>query len=118
MLTYVLSCCIQEVASIFVSTDICCYLLGTKVSANDNPKVSEPFIVPNHMYMDAPYGLNGRFVDEINRHQSSWKAGVYEEYQNYTINDMIQRAGGRKGLPRVYPRLIFFLLHINKYTFL
>ena len=68
--------------------------------------VSSPI---EYVYGYAPYGLNDRFVDEINRHQSSWK-----EYQNYTINDMIQRAGGRKGLPRVYPRLMY----INKYTFL
>jgi hypothetical protein len=41
------------------------------------------------------YKVNHDFIDEINKVQNSWKAVAYDEYNKMTIEDMINRAGGR-----------------------
>lgn len=41
-----------------------------------------------------PYKSNVNFVNTINAVQKSWTAKVYEEYEKFTLHDMIKRAGG------------------------
>ncbi|CAH8850996.1 unnamed protein product [Trichobilharzia szidati] len=40
------------------------------------------------------YPVDPTFVDEINRQQNSWRAKLYPEYSNYTIEEMRRRVGG------------------------
>ncbi|XP_041350436.1 dipeptidyl peptidase 1-like isoform X2 [Gigantopelta aegis] len=53
------------------------------------------------------YKINLQFIDEINRVQSSWKAAVYPEYGGMALEDLVNRAGGRKsrvvGIPKPAP---------------
>uniref|UniRef100_UPI00398E39E4 dipeptidyl peptidase 1 n=1 Tax=Pristiophorus japonicus TaxID=55135 RepID=UPI00398E39E4 len=50
---------------------------------------------------ERPFMSNLDFVKAINTVQKSWTAKVYEEYEKFTIQDLINRAGGHKSrIPR------------------
>ena len=51
---------------------------------------------------------NHEFVDQINSVQSSWKAGVYEEYNGMTVEQLMRRAGGPRKFD--FPKTRFVLL--------
>ena len=51
---------------------------------------------------------NHEFVDKINSVQSSWKAGVYEEYNGMTVEQLMRRAGGPRKFD--FPKTRFVLL--------
>ena len=73
---------------------LCFFSLGKKISGIPLPKnqklksfssLRNRKFIPNH-----------EFVDQINSVQSSWKAGVYEEYNGMTVEQLMRRAGGPK----------------------
>ena len=43
------------------------------------------------------YIPNKDYINQINKAQTSWKAGVYDEYSKMTIADMMRRSGGKLG---------------------
>ncbi|XP_067842427.1 dipeptidyl peptidase 1 [Heptranchias perlo] len=62
-------------------------------------------VVPSHKHLlslsQRPYRSNLDFVKTINTVQKSWKAKVYEEYEKFTILELIRRAGGHSSrIPR------------------
>lgn len=51
------------------------------------------------------YGLKEDFVESINNHQTHWRAGVYPQFENKTIAEMVNMAGGLRHVPStVRPR--------------
>ena len=54
------------------------------------------------------FSPNHEFVDQMNSVQSSWKAGVYEEYNGMTVEQLMRRAGGPKMFD--FPKTRFVLL--------
>ena len=49
---------------------------------------------------------NQKFIDQINRAQSSWKAVVYDKYSGMSVAQLIARAGGPKRFYFPKPRLV------------
>lgn len=76
---------------------------GNKLKKKNYLKISQQIDLTRPRYSQV-YGTSETFVKEINQQQSSWKAGAYEQYQNFTIRDMIMRSGGLKRFARVHPR--------------
>ena len=68
--------------------------LGKKVS--DIPLPKKQKLKPLSALRTRKFIPNLEFVDQINNVQSSWKAGVYEEYNGMTVEQLMRRAGGRK----------------------
>lgn len=60
----------------------------------------------NSLDENTNYGLKYDLVAKINRHQLNWKAGVYEEYQNFTLGDLIRRSGGKKKIRMPFTRKV------------
>lgn len=44
--------------------------------------------------LQVPYKHNLDFIEAINKVQSSWKAVRYPELENYSLMELINRAGG------------------------
>jgi len=42
------------------------------------------------------YRTNSAYIDELNRHQKSWKAVQYPQFQGMLLEDVISMSGGRK----------------------
>ncbi|XP_060581353.1 dipeptidyl peptidase 1-like isoform X2 [Ruditapes philippinarum] len=70
-----------------------CYA-GMKQEEKRSVKVRKTGLTTS--YAGIRYRSNTTFVTDINRHQRSWTAVKYPEYENMEIEDMIRRAGGRK----------------------
>ena len=68
--------------------------LGKKVS--DIPLPKKQKLKPLSALRNRKFSPNHEFVDQINSVQSSWKAGVYEEYNGMTVEQLMRRAGGPK----------------------
>ena len=51
-----------------------------------------------------------KFIDQINSVQSSWKAGVYDDYRGMTMGQLMSRAGGRKRFDFPQPRSVTVLI--------
>lgn len=58
----------------------------------------------NSLDETANYELKYDLVAKINRHQVNWKAGIYEEYENFTLGDLIRRSGGKKKIRKPFTR--------------
>lgn len=68
----------------------------------------------NSLDENTNYGLKYELVAKINRHQLNWKAGVYDEYQNLTLGDLIRRSGGKKKIRMPFTRyrtLVYLCKH-------
>ncbi|XP_057296044.1 dipeptidyl peptidase 1-like [Hydractinia symbiolongicarpus] len=80
-----------------------CYY--AKKQTPTNPKLTT---ISNHKtaFSHQSYGLQQDLVDQINHQQTSWKAGVYKEFENATLYDMLRRVGGSSNLPRIKPSKI------------
>ncbi|XP_057296042.1 dipeptidyl peptidase 1-like [Hydractinia symbiolongicarpus] len=87
--------------NVFPPTNWGCYK-GNKLQKKNSLKISQQIDLTRPHYSQV-YGTSEAFVKEINQQQSSWKAGAYEQYQNFTIRDMIMRSGGLKRFARVHP---------------
>ena len=101
----------MTVYGIFVSILIeMCFVnllsLGKKVS--DMPLPKQQKLKPLSALGNREFIPNHEFVDQINSVQSSWKAGVYEEYNGMTVEQLMRRAGGPKMFD--FPRTRFVLL--------
>ena len=70
------------------------FSLGKKISGIPLPKKQK--LKPFSSLRNRNYIPNHEFVDQINSVQSSWKAGVYEEYNGMTVEQLMHRAGGPK----------------------
>jgi len=57
----------------------------------------------SHFLESQRYGDKSDYVQRLNNHQSTWRAAAYPRFENMTISDMIQLAGGRKNVPNVRP---------------
>ena len=68
--------------------------LGKKVSDIPLPKKQKLKLLS--ALRNRKFSPNHEFVDQINSVQSSWKAGVYEEYNGMTVEQLMRRAGGPK----------------------
>ena len=73
---------------------LCFFSLGKKISGIPLPKKQK--LKPFSLLRNGKYIPNHEFVDQINSVQSSWKAGVYEEYNGMTVEQLMHRAGGPK----------------------
>ena len=70
------------------------FSLGKKISGIPLPIKQE--LKPFSSLRNRKFIPNHEFVDQINSVQSSWKAGVYEEYNGMTVEQLMRRAGGPK----------------------
>ncbi|XP_066917650.1 dipeptidyl peptidase 1-like isoform X1 [Clytia hemisphaerica] len=57
----------------------------------------------SHFLESQRYGDKSDYVQRLNNHQLTWRAAAYPRFENMTISDMIQLAGGRKNVPNVRP---------------
>ncbi|XP_071781508.1 dipeptidyl peptidase 1 [Centroberyx gerrardi] len=58
------------------------------------PPRKEDNIVFTRRLLQSPYKNNRDFVDSINSVQSSWKAASYPDYETYSLEELLYRAGG------------------------
>ena len=70
------------------------FSLGKKISGIPLPKKQE--LKPFSSLRNRKFIPNHEFVDQVNSVQSSWKAGVYEEHNGMTMEQLMRRAGGPK----------------------
>ncbi|XP_022104025.1 dipeptidyl peptidase 1-like isoform X2 [Acanthaster planci] len=75
-----------------VGTDWACYV-GTKNQTKNRPPPEKPVDASKQLYK-----IDRDLINKINAAQSSWKAGVYPEYEKMTVEEMVRRRGGRASI--------------------
>ncbi|XP_033647761.1 dipeptidyl peptidase 1-like [Asterias rubens] len=81
-----------------VGTDWACYV-GSKIPAEKSSPGK-----PTKDLSQQLFKTDFAFIEKINTAQNSWKAGVYPEYEKMTIEEMLQRRGGRASKLAMKPR--------------
>ncbi|XP_019631919.1 PREDICTED: dipeptidyl peptidase 1-like isoform X1 [Branchiostoma belcheri] len=72
---------------------------GMRIKPEQKPRQPTPAVYHSEAKerrLQQNYKTNLDFIDQINGAQSSWQAGVYPEYEKFTHEDLIRRAGGKK----------------------
>ncbi|XP_044521966.1 dipeptidyl peptidase 1-like isoform X1 [Gracilinanus agilis] len=93
-----------------------CFTAKKVVSSAENIRMSElPSGQYKKRYLQEPYRNNYEFVKAINTVQDSWTATIYEEYENYNMDQMIKRSGGHS-FPRPKPAPLTHGIHEKTLT--
>eukprot|EP00794_Sanderia_malayensis_P005978 gene5978-6674_t len=96
---------VSTISPVFPPTNWGCYF-GEKMSVESvGEKISKDDERLPPSVLNQPYVQNKDFIQQINNVQKSWKAVAYEEYNDFSIGDMIRRAGGKKMLQRNLPNI-------------
>ncbi|XP_078588019.1 dipeptidyl peptidase 1-like isoform X1 [Branchiostoma floridae x Branchiostoma japonicum] len=72
---------------------------GMRIKPQQKPQQHPPAVSRSEAKerrLQQNFKTNLDFIEQINSAQSSWQAVVYPEYEKFTRNDLIRRAGGRK----------------------
>lgn len=99
---------------------------GVKISAENEeyPHMKLTHLPKRSAWLESTrYGLKEEFVERINTHQAEWTAAVYPQFENMTVGELVQMAGGRKIVPSVKPRSVtlerimfarlIFIIHVK-----
>ena len=82
-----------------------CYV-GVQTRSNTRATGTKPEADVSRDYdLSSRLVVSEKYIQEINAAQSSWKATVYPEFQNLTVEEMMSRLGGVKksSKPRIKP---------------
>ncbi|CAH1257400.1 CTSC [Branchiostoma lanceolatum] len=80
---------------------------GMRIKPEQKPRQPTPAVYQSEAKerrLQQNYKTNLDFIEQINGAQSSWRAGVYPEYEKFTHAGLIRRAGGRKSVLPHRPR--------------